>query len=344
MRLQLLTVLLLLWQKRPVNSKDIITCIPDERGIFVARGQHSMNRIQVEATCPLESPFVLRELCSPLKPDNSSAIARIQADFHERIRANMPLKEEHKLELQRVTPVIDNATDTAYSNVFCALCHKGPSVLDLLYVSPIKLKCGWLDNQPQTICHVAVDSWEFRGCCERYSSMSLDWGDLLFVNPGKFKLTPNDFADFSKYSGDASTTGDAVYDAIVWAVSAFSLVLLVVCIFMLVQSSHSKRSMANLMAIALCSALLGTVIVFMTINITSSFVSAESTRFRPMFVGFGFLLQYVLLVSFMFMSIFAVELWISFGVFGMLKRCIRGRTGDDDATTAAVSLCYVFML
>ncbi|KAL5971627.1 Adhesion G-protein coupled receptor G4 [Taenia solium] len=284
-------------------ADPMLQCIGVMRGLLLTAGVHLEPRVMAIGRCPPETPSTLMTLCStdiPVFPPEVGSVSELQNQLLSKLKTGnrQNLGVHLNLAIRKVSPVIDSDSGDIYANIYCAQCHNISSSKRIKRI-PKQLFCAL---QKDTIkCFVQADLPK----------------NVSFCDPGT--LIPRSFftwdSIFTLPDEDESNTekplGKSVSELFQWICCSFSMVALIISIYIFASSARLRRPLPGKMMIALCCTLLGSLVAFL---LASGVMDFLKTPLRPMCIVFACVLQFFLLASFVWMAIFAVELFRTFGL------------------------------
>ncbi|VDK33028.1 unnamed protein product [Taenia asiatica] len=311
-------------------ADPMLQCIGVMRGLLLTAGVHLEPRVMAIGRCPPETPSTLMTLCStdiPVFPPGVGSVSELQNQLLSKLETGnrQNLGVHLNLAIRKVSPVIDSDSGDIYANIYCAQCHNISSSKRIKRL-PKRIFCA--RQKDITKCFVQADLPENVSFC--------DPGTLIprsfFTWDSIFTLPDEDESNAEK------PLGKSLFELIQWICCSFSMVALLIAIYIFASSARLRRPLPGKMMIALCCTLLGSLVAFVLASGVMDFLKAP---LRPMCIVFACVLQFLLLASFVWMAIFAVELFRTFGltrVFQGVFMCYCCRAVKDRKTKAMVKL------
>ncbi|VDM18570.1 unnamed protein product [Hydatigera taeniaeformis] len=289
-------------------ADSMLECIGVVRGLLVTAGIHLEPRVRAIGRCPPGAPSTLITLCStdiPVFPSEVGTVEELQNQLLSK------LKTEHRpnlglhlnLAIRKVSPVVDTSSGIIYANTYCAQCHNISSSKRVKRL-PKQLLCT-LQNGI-TKCFVKAEMPESASFCDPDTQILR----AFFTWDSIFTLPDEDEANTEK------SWTRTVLELFQWICCSFSMLTLVIAICVFSTSARLRRPLPGKMMIALCCTLLGALVAFL---LASGAMDLFIVPLRPMCVTFASLLQFLLLAAFVWMAIFAVELFRTFGLTRMFR-------------------------
>ncbi|VDD80597.1 unnamed protein product [Mesocestoides corti] len=304
-----------------------IQCIGTMRGVLLTAGMHLEPLFEVIGRCPLGTDFNLADHCSndiPEYPPGEASVEELQNQLLDELQSegkpNLGPLLKHVI--RKVSPVVDTDTGIIYANKYCAQCNINITENRLIQL-PKQMVCDQENNTTKCFVHTDL-SKNARMCSAPRPSLLFyfSW-DSIFNLPDDEE--PNEGAVEQSYI-------DSLFEALQWACCVFSLVTLVVAICVFSASARLRRPLPGKMMIALCCALLGALVAFLLGSGVMDNLTPFRSDLRPMCVTFAWFLQIFLLNAFVWMALFAVELFRTFGLARMFQQaciCSRCRRNCD---------------
>ncbi|KAM3177092.1 hypothetical protein ACTXT7_005194 [Hymenolepis weldensis] len=290
---------------------SLVQCIGAMRGILLTAGVHLEPRIEAVGQCPVGTDSELANLCSTDYYKSSNPVERLQEKLLSALNAGngQNLGKELHLVIRKVSPVLDATSGVIYANKYCAQCHHTktrnlPRKILCARVDGI-MKCFVTAQMPARVKYCVVDKPTPR--------FFFSW-DSVFTLPDEEEEEDGGSKDSEQ------STEDRVFEILQWICCVFSIVALILAICVFSTSPRLKRPLPGKMMIALCCALLGSVVFFI---LASEVMEVIPFPMRPLCVTLAWFLLLFLLSSFVWMVMFSIELCRTFG----LTRKDGGRKG-----------------
>ncbi|VDO05601.1 unnamed protein product [Rodentolepis nana] len=299
------------------SQKSMVRCIGAKRGILLAAGVHLDPYVEAIGQCPEGADSKLAELCATDFHESESSVEKLQDDLQSALNSGSGLNLRMELYnvIQNVSPVLDATSGVLYANKYCAQCHHAK-----IRSLPRQLLCSRFDDIMK--CFIAAEMPTNPKNCrpDRPEPKFMFQWDSIFNLP-----------DETEYSG--SSDEDRVFEILQWICCAFSIIALIFAIIVFTTSPRLRIPLPGKMMIALCFVLLGSVIFFV---LASGVMEIIPTPMRPLCVALAWLLLLFLLSSFVWMVMFSLELFRTFGLTRLFRKfflcfCCRkdgGRKGN----------------
>lgn len=313
---------------QPQNS--MVQRIGVLRGILLSAGIHLEPRIEAIGRCPDNADSKLANLCATdyyTFPEEIGTVGKLQEELLSKLKSgnSRDLGEHLNLVIQKVSPVWDSSSGLIYANSYCASCHNVKTTK-----LPRKLFCELMDGVMK--CFVAAelpDNIKFSEAEMPTARFHFSWDSIFTLS--------EDIGE-----NDEASTKYKVFEIFQWICCLFSLIALVLAICVFSTSPRLRRPLPGKMMIALCCALLGSVITFL---LGSGIMDVISTPKRPLCVILAWLFLLFLLSSFVWMLMFSVELLRTFGLSQLFKQiflCYQCRKFQSRKANATVCMPNVF--
>lgn len=314
-------------------ANPTLQCIGVMRGLLLTAGLHLEPRIVAIGRCPPEAPSTLMTLCStdiPVFPPEVGSASELQNQLLLKLKTgSRPNLGVHlNLAIRKVSPVIDSDTGDIYANTYCAQCHNISSSTRIKRL-PKRLLCALQEDAVN--CFVQAELPKNVTFCDpgTLTLRSFFTWDSIFTLPDEDELSTE------------KPLTKSVFELFQWICCSFSMVALVIAIYVFASSARLRRPLPGKMMIALCCTLLGALVAFL---LASGVMDFLKTPLRPMCIIFACLLQFLLLAAFVWMAIFAVELFRTFGLTQLLRRaflCCCCRTVRDRKIKSMVKVWFL---
>ncbi|VDL59979.1 unnamed protein product [Hymenolepis diminuta] len=310
---------------------QMVQCIGAMRGILLTAGVHLEPRIEAIGQCPVGTDSKLANLCSTDYHESADPAERLQEKLLSALNAGngQNLGKELHLVIRKVSPVLDATSGIIYANKYCAQCHHAktrnlPRKILCARVDDI-MKCFVTAQMPDKLkyCHVDKPTPRF----------FFSW-DSIFTLPEE----EEDEEDGGS-KDSAQSTEDRVFEILQWICCVFSIVALILAICVFSTSPRLKRPLPGKMMIALCCALLGSVVFFI---LASEVMEVIPFLMRPLCVTLAWFLLLFLLSSFVWMVMFSIELCRTFGLTRLFRQIFfcycYGKDGERKGNATSVML------
>ncbi|KAM7539804.1 hypothetical protein Aperf_G00000029602 [Anoplocephala perfoliata] len=308
------------------TQNPMVRCIGVLRGILLTAGVHTGRRIEAIVQCPENTDSKLANLCSADNyafPEEVGSVKQLQEELLSKLKSgnSSDLGEHLNLVIRKLSPVVDSSSGLIYANSYCASCHN---------VKPTKLSrelfcVGVTDGVGE--CFVGAELPDNVKICEVEQKAQFSF-DSIFTLP----------EDIEESNEDAEASiEEKIFETFQWICCIFSFLTLILAICVFSTSPRLRHALPGKMMIALCCALLGSVIAFL---LASGVMDVISTPVRPLCVTVAWLFLLFLLSSFVWMVMFAVELFRTFGIeqlFRQIFLCYQCRN-DQNRKANATSL------
>ncbi|KAM7539802.1 hypothetical protein Aperf_G00000029608 [Anoplocephala perfoliata] len=333
------------------KQNPMVQCIGVLRGILLTAGVHTGRRIEAIVQCPENTDSKLANLCSADNyafPEEVGSVKQLQEELLSKLKSgnSSDLGEHLNLVIRKVSPVVDSSSGLIYANSYCASCHN---------VKPTKLsrklfcvgvtdgvgRCFVGAKLPDNVKICEVEREDPQISTHFSSQFSAEFSAHFspqfspqFLFDSIFTL-PEDIEE-SNEDAEASIE-EKIFEICQWICCIFSFLTLILAICVFSTSPRLRQALPGKMMIALCCALLGSVIAFL---LASGVMGVIATPVRPLCVTVAWLFLLFLLSSFVWMVMFAVELFRTFGLvqlFRQIFRCHQCRN-DQNRKANATSL------
>ena len=315
-----------------INS--FVQCVGVVRGILFTVGVHLEPRVEVIGRCPLDTKPSLANSCSTDIydfPPEAGSVGELQNLLISQLGSNRGSKlgVHLNLAIRKVSPVVDTCSGVVYANIYCAQCHNA-TINGRIKRLPKKLLCHQHDEITKW-CFVKAQMPENVRHCDASAAtprFQFNW-DNIFTLLEEEEENDADAGEFSP---------SKIFKVLQWICCTFSIFALIAAICVFASSARLRHPLPGKMMIALCCTLLGTEVAFILASGTMDFLKIHM---RPMCITFAWLLHSLLLISFAWMAIFAVELFRTFGLTKMFRQCLMRiwcEKGSSNAKATVKSL------